>query len=33
MLSFFLFIIGTVLGSFSNVCIHRLPRGESIIHP
>ena len=33
MLSFFMFIIGTVLGSFSNVCIHSLPRGESIIHP
>lgn len=29
----FLFIIGTVVGSFLNVCIHRLPRGESIIFP
>ncbi len=33
MLSFFLFIIGTILGSFSNVCIHRRPREESIIYP
>jgi leader peptidase (prepilin peptidase)/N-methyltransferase len=27
------FIIGTVVGSFLNVCIHRLPRGESVIFP
>jgi leader peptidase (prepilin peptidase)/N-methyltransferase len=29
----FLFIVGAVVGSFLNVCIHRLPRGESIVFP
>ncbi|MDD5428934.1 MAG: prepilin peptidase [Candidatus Omnitrophica bacterium] len=29
----FVFILGTALGSFFNVCIHRMPRGESIIFP
>ncbi len=28
-----LFILGLVLGSFYNVCIYRLPRGESIVWP
>ncbi len=28
-----IFILGLILGSFMNVVIHRLPRGESIIHP
>ncbi len=27
------FVLGAVVGSFLNVCIHRLPRGESIITP
>ncbi|MGA2751247.1 MAG: prepilin peptidase [Verrucomicrobiota bacterium] len=27
------FVFGTVVGSFLNVCIYRLPRGESIVHP
>ena len=31
--SFFIFILGLVIGSFLNVCIYRLPRGESLLHP
>lgn len=27
------FIFGCVVGSFLNVCVHRMPRGESIVHP
>ncbi|MBI2957045.1 MAG: prepilin peptidase [Acidobacteria bacterium] len=27
------FVFGLCLGSFLNVCIHRLPRGRSIVHP
>ena len=26
-------VVGAVLGSFLNVVIHRLPRGESLVHP
>ncbi|MFW6130928.1 MAG: prepilin peptidase [Atribacterota bacterium] len=28
-----IFIIGLIMGSFSNVCIYRIPRNESIIRP
>ncbi len=33
--SFYLaaFAFGLAIGSFLNVCIHRLPKGESIVHP
>jgi leader peptidase (prepilin peptidase)/N-methyltransferase len=31
--SMVLFTLGCVVGSFLNVCIHRMPRGESIISP
>ncbi|MCK4501737.1 MAG: prepilin peptidase, partial [Desulfuromonadales bacterium] len=27
------FIIGTVIGSFLNVCIYRIPAGKSIVSP
>ncbi len=27
------FAFGAVVGSFLNVCIHRMPRGESLVHP
>src|SRR5689334_10068380 len=31
--AFFFFVLGSVVGSFLNVCIHRMPIGESIISP
>lgn len=27
------FVLGSVVGSFLNVCIHRMPRGESLVRP
>lgn len=32
-MTFFLFVIGAIVGSFMNVCIYRLPREKSIIKP
>lgn len=32
-LKVFIFILGAVIGSFLNVCIYRLPRGESLFFP
>jgi len=32
-LSGFAFVLGLLVGSFLNVVIHRLPRGESVVHP
>ncbi len=31
--SIFAFIFGSVVGSFLNVCIHRMPKGESVVWP
>lgn len=28
-----IFVVGLLLGSFANVCIHRIPAGESIVSP
>lgn len=33
MLSLFAFIFGAIVGSFLNVCIGRIPNGESIVNP
>ena len=32
-LNLFIFILGTVIGSFINVCTYRIPRGESVVYP
>ncbi|MDR1232899.1 MAG: prepilin peptidase, partial [Puniceicoccales bacterium] len=33
MLSIFIFVLGACVGSFLNVCIYRIPQGESIVFP
>lgn len=33
MIGFLLFILGLLIGSFLNVCIYRIPRGENISYP
>lgn len=33
LLSIFFFIVGSVVGSFLNVCIHRIPAHKSVVHP
>ena len=32
-IQFIVFIVGAVVGSFLNVCISRIPNGQSVIHP
>lgn len=32
-IDFIVFVFGAVVGSFLNVCVHRMPRGESIVSP
>ena len=33
MIAAYIFLVGLIIGSFLNVCIHRLPQGESVVAP
>jgi len=33
MIAMLIFVVGTIIGSFLNVCIHRIPKGRSVITP
>lgn len=32
-MSILIFLLGTIIGSFLNVCIYRMPKGQSIVYP
>ena len=32
-MSILIFLLGTIIGSFLNVCIYRIPKGQSIVYP
>ncbi len=32
-MSILIFLLGTIIGSFLNVCIYRIPKGQSVVYP